>query len=58
MFPVAPPHVWGATGLHPLKAHIPAARLLDDLYALMERLGVRSLDEIRGCARAEAAPET
>jgi dihydroorotate dehydrogenase (NAD+) catalytic subunit len=32
-------------------------RLLDDLQALLERLGVRSLDEIRGCARVEAAPE-
>ena len=31
--------------------------LLDDLHALLERLGVRSLDEIRGCARVEVAPE-
>ena len=32
-------------------------RLLDDLHALLERLGIASLDEIRGCARVEAAPE-
>ena len=31
-------------------------RLLDDLEALLERLGVASLDEIRGCARVEVAP--
>ena len=31
-------------------------RLLDDLEALLERLGIASLDEIRGCARVEAAP--
>jgi len=31
-------------------------RLIDDLRELLERLGIASLDEIRGCARVETAP--